>query len=102
MERKKEGLNLNYLHEINYDLLNNEEKLLFQVANDFQQSIDEVIRVDLKKGIIVDEQDNIMEIAKNNGEFSIIKEENGVQKEEVQEKSYQKTLTPNRNTIYSN
>lgn len=102
LERKKEGLNLNYLYEINYQLLNNEEKLLFQVANDYQQSIEGVIRVDLKKGIMVDEQDNIIKIEKKNGEFSVIRDENGVQKEEVQEKSYQKTLTPSRNTIYSN
>lgn len=102
LERKKEGLNLNYLHQINYELLNNEEKLLFQIANDYQQNIDGTIRIDLKKGIIVDKLDNIMKIEKNNGEFSIIKNENGVQKEEVQEKSYQKTLTPNKNTIYSN
>ena len=102
LERKKESLNLNYLNEINYDLLNNEEKFLFQVANDYQQNIDGVIRIDLKKGIIVDEQDDIMKIKQNNGEFSVIKEENGIQKEEAQEKSYQKTLTPSRNTIYSN
>lgn len=102
LERKKEGLNLHYLHQINYELLNNEEKLLFQIANDYQQNIDGVIRIDLKKGIIVDELDNIMKIEKNNGEFSIIKDENGIEKEEVQEKSYQKTLTPSRNTIYNN
>lgn len=102
LERKKEGLNLSYLHEVNYELLNNEEKVLFQVANDYQQNIDGVIRIDFKKRIMVDEQDNIMKIEKSNGQFSVIRDENGVQKEEVQEKSYQKTLTPNRNTIYSN
>ena len=102
LERKKEGLDLNYLHQINYELLNNEEKILFQIANDYQQNIDGVIRIDLKKGIMVDEQDNIIKIEKNNGEFSIIRDEDGIQKEEVQEKSYQKTLTPSRNTIYSN
>lgn len=101
LERRKEGLTLNYLHEINYDLLNDEEKLLFQVANYYQQNIEGVIKIDLKKGIMVDEQDNIIKIEKNNGEFSIIKDEDGIQKEEIQEKSYQKTLTPSRNTIYS-
>ena len=60
------------------------------------------IRVDLKKGIIVDENNEIMKIEKNNGEISIIKEENGVEKEEVTQKTFQKTLTPSPNTIYSN
>lgn len=102
LETKKEGLNLQYLNEINYDVLNNEEKLLFQIANDYQQDIEQVIRIDLKKGIIVDEQDSISKIQKNNGEFSIIKDENDMEKEVTQEKSYQKALTPSRNTIYSN
>lgn len=103
LERKKESLKLDYLHEIEYELLSNEEKELFQIANDYQQNTDGVIRVDLKKGVIVDELDNIMKIEKNNGEFSITKDENGVEKEVIQkEKSYQKTLTPSRNTIYSN
>ena len=52
LEEKKNVLNLYYLNEINYDLLNNEEKVLFQIANNYQQGIEGVIRVDLKKGII--------------------------------------------------
>lgn len=104
LETKKEGLKLNYLHEINYDLLNNEEKELYNVADNHQQNVDGVIRVDLSRGIIVDEQDNIMKIEKNNGEYTIIKEENGVEKQVNQEKTYQKqrVLTPSQNTIYSN
>ncbi|MBR6690872.1 MAG: hypothetical protein IKL65_06025 [Bacilli bacterium] len=104
LERKKEGLNLNYLHEINFDLLNNEEKELYNAANNYQQTLDTgVIRVDLKKGVIVDELDNIMKIEKENDQFSIIKEENGIKKEEqVKQKTFQKTLTPSKNTIYSN
>ena len=102
LERKKEVINLNYLNEINYNLLNNEEKELFQAANDYQQDIEGVIRVDLKKGIIVDELDNIMKIEKNNGEFSTIKDENGIEKDvEVKEKTFQKTLNPANHTIYS-
>jgi len=102
LERKKEGLDLNYLHEINFELLTNEEKELFIAAQDYQQGIDGVIRIDLNKGIIVDEQDNIMKIEKNNGQYIIIQEGENVQKQVTQEKTYQKTLTPNRNTIYSN
>ena len=62
-----------------------------------------IIRIDLEKGIIVNEQNQIMKIEKNNGNFSITKEENGVKKEiKIKEKSFQKTLTPSNNTIYSN
>lgn len=103
--RKKEGLNLNYLNEINYESLNNEEQLLYQIANNYQKDIDGVLKIDLQKGIIVDEQDNIMRIEKNSSGIAIIKEENGVEKEEVKEenvKVHQKTLTPSPNTIYSN
>ena len=102
LERKKEGLKLSYLNEINYDMLNNEEKLLFQIANNYQQNIQGIIRIDLQKGIIVDENDNIMKIEKNNGEISITKDDNVVEREEVKQKTFQKTLTPNPNTIYSN
>ena len=102
LERKKEGLNLSYLHEINYDLLNEKEKELYQVADQHQQNIDGVIRVDLQKGIIVDELDNITKIEKNNGEYNLINDDNTIVKHQEQEKSYQKTLTPSRNTMYSN
>ena len=103
LERKNEGLNLNYLYDIKYDSLNNEERELFKVANEYQQTIPGIIKLDLRKGIIVDEFDNIMQIEKNNGEFSIKIEENGIEKNiEVKPKTYQKTLTPSTNTIYSN
>ena len=103
LERKKETLNLNYLHEINYDLLNNEQKELYQAADNYQQNIDGIIRVDLEKSIIVDEQDNIMNIEKIGNEYKITKEEDGIKKEaEIKKNSHQKVLTASNNTIYSN
>ena len=103
LDTKKDGLNLHYLHEINYESLTDEEKVLFQSANEYQQSIEDIVRIDLEKGIIVDKQDNIMKIEKNNGQYYITKEENGIEEQEViQEKTYQKTLTHSSNTIYSN
>ena len=101
LETKKEVLNLHLLNDINYDSLNTEEKLIFQIAKNYQQNIDGVIKVDLKKGVMVDELDNIMKIEENNGEFSITKNENGIEKEEKTTKTFQKSLTPSRNTIYS-
>ena len=103
LERKKETLNLSYLHEINYDLLNNEEKEKYNIADNLQQNLDSgVVRVDIKKGVIVDELDNIMKIEKNNGEFAVIKDGDVVEKEQIKQKTIQKTLTPNNNSIYSN
>lgn len=103
LEIKKEGLNLHYLNEINYESLNNEEKALFLSAYEYQKNNKNIIRIDFKKSIIVDNKDNIIKINKNNNEYSISKEKNTVQKEEkIQGKTYQKTLTPSPNTIYSN
>lgn len=102
LENRNDGLSLLYLNEINYDSLNNEEKVLFQIAQSYQQGVEGVIRVDLKKGIIVDEADNIMRIQETNGEFTITKNENGVEKQQQPTKAPQKKLTASKNTIYSN
>lgn len=101
---KKESFKLQYLNEINVQELNYEERELFNIALLYQQDLNQVIRIDLKKQIIVDEEDNIMRIQKENGEFTIIKEENEKQQEETVEKVNQRQLTlkPNTNTIYSN
>lgn len=103
LETKKEGLNLYTLNDINYNSLSDEEKLLFQAAQNYQHNIDGTIRIDLKKGVIVDELNNISKIEKINGELVIMTNENGIEKEEkTSSNSFQKTLTPSRNTIYSN
>ena len=102
LETKKDSLNLHFLNDINYESLNNEEKIMFQIAKNQQQNIQKIIRIDLKKGIIVDDENNIMKIEKVNGEFTITKNENGVEKEESVKKTFQNTLTPSKNTSYSN
>lgn len=105
-ENKKESLNLSYLHEINFDLLSNEEKELYIAANEYQQNITGVIRVDLKRAVIVDENDNIMRIEKENGEI-VIKGDDELEantkegNEKQMSKGRQLTLRPNPNTIYS-
>ena len=53
---------------------------------------------------MVDEYENIKKIDKENGEYIIKSNENGIQKEENTEdytKSYQKQLTLTPNTMYS-
>lgn len=106
LESRKNSFDLKYLHEINTQALNNEEKNLFEIADNYQKNSNQVIKVDLKKAVMVDEQDNIMKIQKENGKYSIKIDENAVQKKETpkQEIGYQKQLDlkPSMNTIYSN
>lgn len=93
-ENKKQSLNLKYLNEIDYTLLNDEEKLLYEIVNKYQQSLPYVVKVDLEKKVIVDENDNIMEIQNNNGEISIISEHSNEKVHDVPQKTYQKKLIP--------
>lgn len=102
LESRNDGLKLLFLNEINFDSLNNEEKLLFQIAQSYRKDSNEVIRIDLKKGIIVDDNDNIMKIEEVNGEFIITKTENNVDKQQQADKAPQKRLTASRNTLNSN
>lgn len=102
-QNKKEGLKLQYLNEINFDLLNNEQKELFQAANNYQQTIQGIIRVDIEKGIMVDEENTIMKIENENGEY-VVKFDNDPTENQITEQKnigYQKQLRPNPNTIYS-
>lgn len=101
LEQKKETLNPIPLSSVNYNELTDKEKEIFQVAYDYQQSNNSNIRIDINKEIIVDEEDNIMKISKENGEIKIVKDENGLEKDETHKKGYQKQLTPNKDTIYS-
>lgn len=103
-KNRKKSLNLSYLSEIETNSLNSEEVKLFQTAVNYQLSTNEAIKVDLQNGVIVDKDDNIMKIQKENEEYKIIKDEDGIDKEVTAEKtkSYQKKLTPSSNTIYSN
>lgn len=106
-KEKKESLNLHYLKDINVNSLNDFERTTFNIASNYQLDIPNPIRVDLERRIIVDEFDNILKIEINNGEITIIGDENREKEvEEIKEKemskSYQKTLTPSTNTIYSN
>ncbi len=100
-ENTKEGLNLLYLSQINFDSLSLEEKELYSIAADYQNSLNEPIRIDLKRGIIVDGKDNIMKLKKENGEFSIIDDTDDEKTSNTEEVSYQKVLTPAKDTIYN-
>lgn len=105
-DSKKESLNLQYLNDINFELLNNKQKKVFRIMVNYQLDMRNPIRVDIDREIIVDNDDNILKIERNNGEITIVGANNenkgSVSKEEVKEpKTFQKTLIPSPNTIYS-
>lgn len=101
--RKKEGLNLIPLKSINFSSLNQEQQKIYQSAYIYQQSIDDVVRLDINKCVIVDSKDNIVKLEKKDNEYVIINEDN-MEKNVTKENSYvkQKSLVPSPNTIYSN
>ena len=105
-ENKKQSLNLQYIKDINADILNESEKEILLAAANYQLGMENPIRVDINKGVIVDEFDNIMKIEKRDGKFNIVGEDNiqtnDIEKEAAKEpKTFQKTLAPNTNTLYS-
>lgn len=105
-ENKKESLNLQYIKDINVDSLNDRQREVLRVAANYQLNMANPIRVDLDRELIVDKFDNIMRIEQNDGEFTIVGDDNQkkdtIEKEEIKEpKTFQKTLTPSPNTIYS-
>ena len=103
LETKKDGLNLHYLYEINFESLSNEEKILYQLATKYQQNIKGIIKIDLSKGIIVDEENNISKIEKNDEAYFINNDDvDNLNNNITKNKPYQKTLTPTKNTIYNN
>lgn len=104
-KNKKEKLNLQYINQIDINKLTNNQKENFNVALSYQQNIPYPIRIDIDRGIIVDENNNIMRIIRNDGNVFIVGDNNEVKNKghETPEnnKKFQKTLMPSLNTIYS-
>jgi len=100
---KKESLNLSYIHEIDISKLNQKQKEIFDAVVNYQLDNPKPVRVDLNRGVIVDSENTISKVEKKDGKFSITSEneEKGQNEEKKEEKSFQKSLTPNLNTIYS-
>ena len=99
-EEKKENLNLSYLHEIDVNKLNAQQKKIFDVAQKYQLNELKPMKVDLDRGIIVDPENKIIKIENNDGVYSISGNTNEKEKYE-QAKTNQKKLVPSLNTIYS-
>ena len=105
-KNKKESFNLQALNEINVDKLSEDKKKMFTGAIEYEQASQNPIRIDLEKEVIVDKDDEIMRLTNNDGNIQIQGnnsiEQNNIEKEEEQKsKTFQKTLVPNPNSIYS-
>ena len=70
-EKEKESLQLHYLNEINTDLLNEEERGIFNAAANYQLTTNESIQVDVSRGVIVNKDGEIYHISKEDGVFEI-------------------------------
>lgn len=105
-KNKKEGLNLYYLNEINIDNLNEEEKEKFDIALNYQLESGQIIKFDVKKGVIVDKDDNITLIEKIDDQYVLSNgnenENENVDNKEMDVPSKQLVLKPSKSTIYSN
>lgn len=103
-KEKKETLNLSYIHEIDVSKLNEKQKEIFDVVVNYQLDNPKPIRVDLDRGLIVDSENTINKVDKINGEYYIRSEneEKTRSEEKKEEKTFQKSLTPNLSTLYSN
>lgn len=104
IESKQEGINFVHLYEINTSSLSEEEKELYDAAMNYSVDNKQQIRIDLNKHIMIDEDENIMRITKEDDEIKIVNDTDGADMEKGIEntKTYQKTLTPSTSTIYSN
>lgn len=106
-KEKKESLKLVYLHEIDITKLNEKQKEIFNIVANYQLDNPTPMRIDLDRGLMIDSENNIMKIENKDGEYAIISENNSVKapnenKDVKQPKTFQKSLTPNSNTIYNN
>lgn len=105
-KNKKESLNLSSLNELNIDDLSTDKKKMFNRAEEYELNSQNSIRVDLEKEVLVDKNDEIMKLTNNDGNIHIQnvdgREQNNIEKENNQKsKTFQKTLVPNPNSIYS-
>jgi len=100
---KKESLNLKYLNEIDVANSNERQKEIFKTIANYQLDISKIVKVDIDKEVIVDENNNIMKIEKKDNQYLILGDNNQIKEStelEKEPKTFQKTLTPS--TLYTN
>lgn len=104
LDQRKTTIDATSLNGINYESLNEEERAVYDAAKNYQNTIDGTIKLDLDKKVIINGIDSIAKVEEVNGTFAV-RDENDVidhQTPTQQPKTFQKSLTPSRNTIYSN
>ena len=105
-ENKKNSFNLHYLKDFNIELLNEKQQEILRVATNFQFDIINPIRIDIDKGIIVDNNNNIFKIEEVDGQLQILGDNDKLKNNEEMQSAnqtitLQKTITPRTSTIYS-
>ena len=105
-ENKKNSFNLHYLKDFNIELLNEKQQEILRVATNFQLDIINPIRIDIDKGIIVDNNNNIFKIEEVDGQLQILGDNDKLKNNEEMQSAnqtitLQKTITPRPSTIYS-
>ena len=76
---------------------------IFKTVANYQLDISGVVKVDIDKEVIVDENDNIMKIEKVDDQYLILGDNNQIKEStelEKEPKTFQKTLAPS--TLYTN
>lgn len=106
-DSKKETLNFRAIKEIDPASLNEKQRDILRVAANYQLNSETELRVDLDRNLIVDENNNIMKIEEHDGQYIVLgdnsEQKDAMEKEaEKEPKTFQKTLVPSLNTIYSN
>ena len=102
MENKKEVLDLHYLNEIDYNSLNAHEKNLYEIARNYQIEHNSIIKIDLGRALIVDENNTIIKIENENGELNLNSGKINENNSKENSKQFTKTLSTTPITLYSN
>jgi len=103
-KNKKESLNLQNLNQINVEKLNESEKNIVDNLKQDELLANENVRVDLDNNVMVNTNDDIMKLTYVDGNINI-EGDNSLTQNNIEtnqnNKTYQKTLVPNTNSIYS-
>ena len=94
------------MSEINANKLSEDENKILRKAQEQDLTKDNNIKIDISNSVMVDKNDDIMKLKNVNGEITIYGDNNLEHNEiefenEQKNKTFQKTLTPNPNSIYS-
>ena len=95
-KHEKESLNLHTLLDINVDFLNESELEIYNVAQEYQELKDIIVRLDVQRGVIIDPENNVFKVEKED-EKLVMRDENGEKVEYKKDRQLTYTLNTNIN-----